>query len=438
MPALVGCKREAAPPVWVPMWRQASSLSVKRAGTAAVIANGHLVVIGGVDGKDFLPSTEIAEIRSDSSLGPWKPGPPMNEPRGFFDAVVHEGRIYVVGGGKGPHGHVLLRTVEHSRILPDGHLSPWETAPEELNVPRRCCEVVLEEGTLYTLGGFGGDMLNTVEHAAIRPDGGVDEWFEEEERLTSLRYISGVKNVGGTTYVVGGHDQQSGLGLRGVERGRVADQAGFGRWTSTSPLLAGRYGLAVAAHGGRLYALGGISGVEYLDSIEVATVSADGGLESWRPVSTRLPVPLAMFEVQVQGDWIYAIGGTNRAGYSTSVYFARFNEAGEIGSWATKEEAEAFKAFPPKASEAERPLPNEGVVAEVVPAPKHVYLRVAGKGGQVWLSAPAGEFSPGDRIRYGEGVLMQDFYSKELKREFPEILMVGKVQKEGSANGGRR
>jgi hypothetical protein len=216
---LLGCQEERT---WAPAWKPLNPLSMPRQGVAAVAVDGFIYAMGGARGTEFLASTEYAKIREDGSLEPWKPGPAMNDARGYFDTVFHEGFIYVVGGGNGESGHNLLRSVERARVQPDGTLSAWEKEAHEMVMPRRCSKIVLIDDTLYAVGGFGGDMLNSVEHAVLEPGGGTGEWLEEPERLTTMRYISGVKNVNGTVYVVGNHEQEfrgvRGSGMRSISR----------------------------------------------------------------------------------------------------------------------------------------------------------------------------------------------------------------------------
>ncbi|MFQ5853246.1 MAG: Kelch repeat-containing protein [Candidatus Binatia bacterium] len=423
------CSRQEV--VWVAAWKETSPLSTARSGAAVVAFNDVIVVIGGVDGKKFLKTTALARIQENGSLGPWQDGPPLNEPRGFFDAAVHNGSIYVVGGGNGPYGKNLLRTVEKTRIKSDGTLGPWEKERFSMNMPRRCSKVVVVEDRLFALGGFGGDLLDTVEHARILEDGTVDEWYEEGERLTVSRYISGVKKVGDTTYVVSGHDQVEGVGITEVEWSRVIDEAGFTAWKKTAPLAVGRYGLDVTAHGGYIYALGGITGAEYLDSIEMSRIGPDGELEEWR-MTTPLFEPRAMLGAVVYKDRIYVLGGTNQDGYLKSVVYATFNELGDIGFWSSRKEAERYRrALEKKAEGKKAPLPNRGVVIKTMPTKRYVYILVATDKGQVWLAAPKRELNAGESIAYSKGVSMPNFYSKELKLNFPAVLFVGEVQKLG-------
>lgn len=421
------CSRET--PTWVPMWKDTSPLITARSSAAAIVHNGFIYVIGGVDGRNFLKTTEYAKIRADGSLSPWKQGPSMNEARGFADAVVYKDTIYIVGGANGPYGKNLLRSVERSKILPDGSLSSWIDEKHNMNMPRRCSKVVLVGNRLFSLGGFGGDMLNTVEHAEILDNGAVGEWLEEGEKLTVLRYISGVKKEGEAAYVVGGHHQMEGVGIQDVEWSKVVDEAGFQEWKRTSPLQVGRYGLTTVVHDGNIYALGGITGTEYLDSVEKSKISATGELEPWR-LTTPLSLPRAMLSAVVYKDRVYILGGTNQDGYMRSVEYATFNEDGDIGFWGNEEDAASIRSKKEqKAKKSNGPLPNEGTVLKTLQAKRYVYILVSKGEERIWLAGPKMELHAGDRISYSKGVYMSNFYSKELKMNFPSVIFVGKVRK---------
>jgi N-acetylneuraminic acid mutarotase len=425
---LSGCTQASS--VWILGWQETASLNIPRAGAAVVVADGFIYMIGGVDGRRFLETTEYAKIQQDGSLGPWQPGPSLNEERGFAEAIVHNGFIYVVGGGNGPYGKNLLRSAERARILPDGSLDPWVREKSLMVVGRRCSKVVVKDNHIYVFGGFGGVMLDNVERAGISGDGSLEKWTLEPETMTLPRYVNGVKKVKGMAYVIGGHDERKGVGITEVERAEFIDSGGLKAWEKELPLQTGRYGLATAAHGDYLYALGGITGVEYLEDIEKTKIGSNGKLAEWQS-TTALSTPRAIFSVVTYKDWIYVLGGTNRDGYLTSVEFATFNDAGDIGFSGSKEDAAKYKEKAEARAEAanKTQLPNEGVVMDVVHAEMYSYIKISGKDGIVWLAAPKIELDLNTRIRYSEGVLMSNFYSKELKRNFPAVIFVGQVEK---------
>lgn len=402
-------------------------MSIARAGSGLVVHDDVVYIIGGIDGRVFLNTMEFARIQKDGTLTPWQPGPPLNEERGFMDAVVHNGWLYVVGGGNGPNGHNLLRSVERARIKSDGTLEPWIVEVNPMLVPRRCSKIVAVENALYSFGGFGGALLDTVERAAINPDGSLQPWRMETERLTIPRYVNGVKAVANTMYALGGHDQTRGVGVQSVEWSRPGGADGaLQPWRATNPLRLGRYGLATASHEQFVYVLGGITGAEYTDSIEIATRQSDGSLSVWAD-TTPLPQPLASFSAFTHRGRLYVVGGTNLGGYSRGVAYASVGAQGELGYFGTKEDAQAHTQAQTQRAATQSTLPNVGVVREIIHASAYSYVRVETDSGERWLAGPKTELAVGSRVRFSDGVYMQDFFSKELQRSFPAVNFVGSL-----------
>jgi hypothetical protein len=401
-----------------------------RTGAAVVAVNDVIYVIGGADNGNFLNTTEYARVQKDGTLGPWQAGPVLNEERGFTDAVVHNGFIYVVGGGNGPAGHHLLRSVERARILPDGTLGPWQK-DSEMQATRRCTKLIATDKKIYSFGGFGGVLLDSVESAEFRPDGSLGEWKVEPEVMTMQRYVNGVKKMGGAAYVIGGHDSTGGAGITAVEWSQLDSAGVLQKWKATSPLKSGRYALGTAAYGDYLYAAGGQTGADYLGSIEKTKVRANGELEAWQ-ITTPLPQPRAAFGMIVYKDKVYVIGGSNRSGTLYTVAYATLNDAGDIGFWGTAEQADAFNALAEaaKAKSAERVVESEGIVKEVMQTGTYTYLNVLKSDGSTeWVAGPKLQISVDSRVRYSNGTTMSNFHSKELKRTFPSVQFVGQVQK---------
>lgn len=63
-------------------------------------------------------------------------------------------------------------------------------------------------------------------------------------------------------------------------------------------------------------------------------------------------------------------------------------------------------------------------VKEVEQAGSYTYLLVKGKGPEYWVAVPSMTVSPGETYRYQGGMLMKDFYSKELDRTFDEVMFL--------------
>jgi hypothetical protein len=408
-------------------------------------------MVGGFDGRKFLKTVEYARIQKDGSLGPWSFASALNEQRAWMEAVVYDGYLYVVGGANSPdenkiYASNLLASVERARIRPDGTLSEWETELNSMLVPRRCNKVVLWKKHIYAVGGYAGVMLDSIDRAEILADGTIGQWSLDKGKMLELRYVNGVKVKKNGLYVFGGHEKVRGAGLKSVEWSKISETGALGAWRQTSPMQVERYGLATAYHGGYFYALGGITGMEYLDSVEKSRVGPDGELSAWS-FTSPLSAPRINYSVVVYKDWIYVISGKNGSGGLKSVEYATFNAEGDIGFNGSPEQELAFNEAAARSAEVKRraeaekgKLPFEGVVVKILQAEGYSYIQVsvkdrkssdgkgAVKGGVVWLAAPNIDLDVNSRIRFGTALYMPDFYSKELKYQFKDLFFVERVQ----------
>ena len=409
---------------WAVGWKETSSLQTARAGAAAVVHNSFIYVIGGVDGRIFLRTVEFAPILADGRLGEWRSTSILPEARGFTDAVVYDGFVYVVGGGKGQHGQQLLSTVTRAPIRKDGHLGAWEVLDEAMQVPRRCSKVCVHDGQLFSFGGYGGALLDSVEVAAIDSSSGLMPWRLNRKTMLQPRYVNAVKKVGDFVYVLGGHHQSKGIGIADVEYSdlnRLAADRGDA-WRMTSALNEGRYGLGAVKLAESLFVFGGLSGLEYLDSVERALINEDGSLQSWHVQPIRLPQPMANFSIVTNNDHVYLLAGANRAGYGREVFYSQLNAQSQLGVWLNDGEQEASVA----SFEAQAPR-LQGQVVEVLQTEQYTYLHLQDGGRQRWIAGPRIDVRPGTSVEHSQGVLMSGYFSQVLQRSFDKILFVGQL-----------
>jgi hypothetical protein len=74
-------------------------------------------------------------------------------------------------------------------------------------------------------------------------------------------------------------------------------------------------------------------------------------------------------------------------------------------------------------------LPNQGKVVSFLHANEFTYVEVARQPGSAteWIAVEKQEFKVGSMIRFDDGAVMQNFYSKLLKRTFPSVMFVDYV-----------
>jgi hypothetical protein len=227
--------------------------------------------------------------------------------------------------------------------------------------------------------------------------------------------VNSLKSIDGNTYVIGGHDQNKGVGIADVEWAKPQADGDMRSWAKTSFLKTGRYGLASAKHGKTLYALGGLTGLEYLDSVEKSSVMPSGELSSWKE-TTAMTTARATFNAVAHN------------GYLRSVEVASIDPEGNLGFWGSAQDRDAYQTRLQAQKNTGPALPNEGVIKQVLHTEMYSYLQVLNQGNMVWLAGPRTELPVNARIRYSKGVYMSNFYSKELQRPFPAVTFVSQFK----------
>lgn len=72
-------------------------------------------------------------------------------------------------------------------------------------------------------------------------------------------------------------------------------------------------------------------------------------------------------------------------------------------------------------------LTQQATVLSTISVPQYTYIEAAQGKKTLWLAANSINVKKGDIIRFDEGMVMTNFYSKTLKRTFPSISFVNNV-----------
>lgn len=75
-------------------------------------------------------------------------------------------------------------------------------------------------------------------------------------------------------------------------------------------------------------------------------------------------------------------------------------------------------------------LTQQASVLSVQNVPPYSYIEVSQNKQTRWLASTAPGVKKGDVIRFDDGMIMTNFYSKSLKRTFPSIAFVNQVEVE--------
>lgn len=72
-------------------------------------------------------------------------------------------------------------------------------------------------------------------------------------------------------------------------------------------------------------------------------------------------------------------------------------------------------------------LPQKGKILSVINVPSYTYLEVAQDKHTLWIAGPTLTAKKGDVVRFEDGMVMKNFHSKSLNRDFQSIAFVNRV-----------
>ena len=133
----------------------------------------------------------------------------------------------------------------------------------------------------------------------------------------------------------------------------------------------------------------------------------------------------------VEGDIIkYSKGSlmTNFHSKSIDRTFPEILFAGSADYVSNKHPSIAETAAILNITDDETKLSNQGEVISTIPTTMYTYIEVTHNEAKRWLAVPEVEVKTGDKIQYGDGAAMNNFYSKTLDREFAEVFFISKIQ----------
>jgi N-acetylneuraminic acid mutarotase len=182
-------------------WTERSPMPLPRAGCAAGVLDGQLVVAGGTLWEDDRKVWRERVDRFDPRRNAWEPCAPMPRPHGDAAGVVLGSALYVIGGGAdGAAGTSVWRF----------QAGTWSELPEAaLPAPRRSPAWAIQDGTVFLLGGYEDKDLTSAAATlwSWKPGG---RWEERAPRPGPIRFSPAVASVAGLILVAGGATVENG------------------------------------------------------------------------------------------------------------------------------------------------------------------------------------------------------------------------------------
>jgi len=320
-------------------WQSAASFITPRRALAAATYNNYLYVLGGIDElNQYVRTVEYSKINADGQLQQWQTTTRLNEGRFYLAAAAINGYLYAIGGAQGPLGgnNTPVATVEKAKINADGSLGSWEFA-QSLTTARRALTVNQRNNNVYALGGYNGIFLHSIEYTTVKDDGSLTPWQLSTEQSKVDRYIHSSALANDNLYLLAGHmrnDQTVSYG--DVELSRLTDSGKLSPWhVEATTLLTPRFIAAAFSLGDYLYILAGHDGAKRLNTVEFAPLDDKGHVGSWQHTAS-LTIPRSGAATATYRNKVYVLGGISEIGVLNSVEVATQAADGGLGHFAIR------------------------------------------------------------------------------------------------------
>ncbi|MEK9196521.1 MAG: hypothetical protein AAB914_04085, partial [Patescibacteria group bacterium] len=225
----------------------------------------------------------------------------------------------------------------NASFINNGETDSWKTATS-FPSPRGRLLTVTANGYAYVIGGYNAGVQSTVYYSKVKADGSVGSWSTAANSLPSGRYSASGVVANGYIYVIGGSD--GGSVTNTVYYAKVSADGSVGTWQSATNLPVNKDRHDSVLINGYIYVLGGTpddSAANASASVYYAKVNSDGTLGSWTTSGNSMPsAKIEGRGVVAANGYIYYTGGMNTASSATStVFYSKVNSDGTIGTWTT-------------------------------------------------------------------------------------------------------
>ena len=164
--------------------------------------------------------------------------------------------------------------------------------------------------------------------------GEIQPWRLSANALCAAISDTSVVTLNGFIYVIGGANA-SAVNVNTVCYAKINTDGSAGAWSTTTAFPTTFADASAVAANGYVYVTGGNDGTNAQSTVYYAKANANGTLGSWSSSSNQLPAVRSRHSSATANGYLYVVAGTNTAGtVQSTVYYAKLNADGSTGAWA--------------------------------------------------------------------------------------------------------
>jgi len=275
------------------------------------------------------PSISFAEVIID----PWSQTSSIPIATGGVVALTNEKWLYIFGGS----ALNVIPNRLYSLQNDFGELSNWQNLSSNSEVSFYQTGAIKNK-YFYLLGGQSWPTSisrNSVYKGIFENSGDINSWALEQNKLPKYLALGGSAIIGDWIYYAGGFTDLPSNQSNKVYKARINSDGSLGVWSQAGimPDPLNTFGLAKSKN--KLIFLGGIApGNTVISTVRSAEVdNTTGNIVTWTNLQP-LPGPTNCQAVAQTEKGVLVMGGWFNGNLNT-VYYSKFDEDGNTGSWET-------------------------------------------------------------------------------------------------------
>ncbi len=211
-------------------------------------------------------------------------------------------------------------------------IQPWQNSGNLLPAARNGAGTLIANGYMYIIGG-GSSGSNTIYYSKLNTDGSPNAFSTNTNTLPANRKYAASSVSNGYLYVIGGSTDGTNANAQTTTYYAKLNQDGsIGAFNATSALSTATHQGGSIAVNGYIYFIGGANTSGTAQStVYYAKQNSDGSLGSWTTTNS-ITAKLGPAVTNASG-YLYVLGGG--ASGSNTVQYARINADGSLGSFTT-------------------------------------------------------------------------------------------------------
>jgi len=277
-------------------------------------------------------SAQHYNMTSVAGINSFVSSQPLPITSSFISPITQSGYVYMIGSNKVSQSNLVFS----SQLTPGiaGFALTNGIAYDYGAFAGRA--VITNSGNIYHIGGLYSNGSSLAWRSYVTSPGKLAPWTAATP-LPVRTYFNAATTYSGYVYSLGGQQDTVGV-ISGVVNALSDGLGNLSAWSTVNALPGRRESGTAIAVNSYIYYFGGYdqTGIA-ISTVYYAKINSDGTLGSWNTTTSLPSINITNGQVVQNNGYIYLVGGIDNTGTTgtefNTVYYAKINSDGTLGSW---------------------------------------------------------------------------------------------------------